>query len=75
MGDTACLAVNDVGKPCAGEPHARFDRGPLAKRPDPGPHERESDSPALNDQATDDQPAAYLTCVQQFGRLSARRLT
>ena len=22
--------VNDVGEPCAGEPHARFDRGPLA---------------------------------------------
>jgi hypothetical protein len=22
-------AVNGVGKPCAGEPHARFDRGPL----------------------------------------------
>src|SRR4029453_16493599 len=26
----ACPAVNDVGKPCAGELHARFDRGPLA---------------------------------------------
>ncbi len=26
----ACAAVNDVGEPCAGEPHARFDRGPLA---------------------------------------------
>jgi RNA-directed DNA polymerase len=25
----ACLTVNDVGKPCAGELHARFDRGPL----------------------------------------------
>ena len=24
--------MNDVGEPCAGEPHARFDRGPLAKR-------------------------------------------
>jgi hypothetical protein len=24
--------VNDVGKPCAGELHARFDRGPLADR-------------------------------------------
>jgi hypothetical protein len=30
--DCACLAVNGVGKPGAGEPHARFDRGPLAKR-------------------------------------------
>ena len=28
----ACPAMNDVGKPCAGEPHARFERGPLAKR-------------------------------------------
>jgi hypothetical protein len=28
----ACAAVNDVGKPCAGELHARFDRGPLADR-------------------------------------------
>jgi hypothetical protein len=25
--DCACLTVNDVGKPCAGEPHARFDGG------------------------------------------------
>src|SRR5215211_5629587 len=31
-GGCACLAVNDVGKPGAGEPHARFDRGPLAKQ-------------------------------------------
>ncbi len=30
--DCACLAVNGVGKPGAGEPHARFDRGPLAKQ-------------------------------------------
>src|SRR5215216_279739 len=29
----ACAAVNDVGKPCAGELHARFDRGPLADQP------------------------------------------
>ncbi len=28
----ACLAVNGVGKPCTGEPHARFDGGPLAKQ-------------------------------------------
>ena len=28
----ACLTMNDVGEPCAGEPHARFDRGPLATR-------------------------------------------
>jgi len=23
--------MNNVGKPCAGEPHARFDRGPLGR--------------------------------------------
>jgi hypothetical protein len=27
-----CIAVNDVGKPGAGEPQARFGRGPLAKQ-------------------------------------------
>ena len=31
--DCACLTMNDVGEPCAGEPHARFDRGPLAGGP------------------------------------------
>ena len=25
LGDCACQTVNDVGKPCAGEPHARFE--------------------------------------------------
>jgi hypothetical protein len=30
METCACLTMNDVGDPCAGEPHARFDRGPLA---------------------------------------------
>ena len=30
--DCARLAVNDVGKPCEVAPHARFERGPLAKR-------------------------------------------
>ena len=29
--DCACLTMNDVGEPCAGEPHARFDRGPLGR--------------------------------------------
>ena len=31
MDTCACLTMNGVGKPCAGEPHARFDRGPLGK--------------------------------------------
>jgi hypothetical protein len=30
--DCTCLAVNGVGRPGVGEPHAPFDRGPLAKR-------------------------------------------
>jgi hypothetical protein len=25
------LTAKGVGEPCAGEPHARFDRGPLGK--------------------------------------------
>ncbi len=28
----ACPAVNDVGEPCAGEPHARFEGGREATR-------------------------------------------
>jgi hypothetical protein len=31
MDTCACLTMNGVGKPCAGEPHARFDRGPLGR--------------------------------------------
>jgi hypothetical protein len=30
----ACISVKNIGKPCAGEPHARFDGGGL-KRPHP----------------------------------------
>ena len=41
----ACHAMNDVGEPCAGEPHARFDRGPLARRLTT-PDGRRSASPA-----------------------------
>ncbi len=43
LSDCACLRMNDVGKPCAGEPHARIDRGPLGRltpivgAADPGP--------------------------------------
>jgi hypothetical protein len=29
--DCACTGVNGVGKPCAGERHARIERGPLGK--------------------------------------------
>ena len=27
----ACLKVKNIGKPCAGKPHARFDEGRLAE--------------------------------------------
>ena len=27
MDESACLTVKNIGKPCAGEPHARFDEG------------------------------------------------
>jgi len=30
----ACISVKNIGKPCAGEPHARFDEGGL-KHPYP----------------------------------------
>src|SRR5215218_6790562 len=60
LGDTACLAVNDVGKPCAGDPQARFERGRWRS---------ETDQAEMGEKATaqhptpgtDDQPAAYLT--------------
>jgi hypothetical protein len=29
MDEGACLAVKNIGKPCAGEPQARFDEGRL----------------------------------------------
>jgi RNA-directed DNA polymerase len=32
LGNCACPAMNDVRKPSAAAPHARFERGPLAKR-------------------------------------------
>ena len=56
----ACLTVNGVGEPGAGEPHARFDRGPLV---------RMADSEKMGDEAqalrprhhAATEPAAYLT--------------
>lgn len=72
MGDTACLAMNDVGKPCAGEPHARFERGPLAKRIDRADkgEQAEAQHPTLD---TNDQPAAYLRCESPFGGVLVAR--
>ena len=31
MGDSACLTMNNIGKPYAGKPHVRFDEGGLPK--------------------------------------------
>lgn len=63
--------MNDVGGPCAGEPHAQFDRGPLATRNQPcggswsraggaetPPHGLGGTSTAVLRSA---EPAAYLT--------------
>jgi len=33
VGDSACLAMNNIGKPYAGKPHVRFDEGGQAKWP------------------------------------------
>ena len=61
----ACLTMNDVGEPCAGEPHARFDRGPLARprlrrqRQTNNPTRGHRLVPARNAA----KPAAYLTDV------------
>jgi class 3 adenylate cyclase len=43
--------MNDVGKPCAGNPHARFERGPLAKRAT-GRDARETLGPACGTDGT-----------------------
>lgn len=31
--ESACLAVKNIGKPCAGKPQARFDEGRLRNNP------------------------------------------
>jgi hypothetical protein len=31
LDEGACLTVKNIGKPCAGKPHARFDEGELVK--------------------------------------------
>ena len=31
MGKCACLGVKNIGKPCAGKPHVRFDEGGQAR--------------------------------------------
>src|SRR6266540_3746020 len=58
--DCACLAVNDVGKPGAGEPHARFDRGPLAKQ-----QPRRAGTDAPTGKPAELSPAAYRSLTSQ----------
>jgi hypothetical protein len=62
--DCACLAVNGVGKPGAGEPHARFDRGRWRSgshgEPEGCTH-RETGGIEPGRLPLADQPAAYLT--------------
>ncbi len=59
----ACRAVKNIGKPCAGKPHARFDEGGLAKAAmdrlmrHRQTKEAETDRPGLKLQ----QPALYST--------------
>jgi hypothetical protein len=62
--------MNDVGEPCAGEPHARFDRGPLAKRNNPAgrwsrvgalEHATTMTWTGPQPQQRSAEPAAYLT--------------
>ena len=33
VGDSACLTMNNIGKPYAGKPHVRFDEGGQAEWP------------------------------------------
>ena len=44
LDESACLAVKNIGKPCAGKPHARFDEGGQGETcsllyPEPSPYE------------------------------------
>jgi hypothetical protein len=64
----ACHLMNGVGKPCAGEPHARFDKGPLAKRTGCRRHADDAEKPEGPGLVLDrhaDQPAAYLTLTSR----------
>src|SRR6266516_1062273 len=62
-GERRMPAVNDVGEPGAGEPHARFDGGPLAKRRPADETAKVSDGSPTDPytSAGADQPVAYPT--------------
>ena len=61
--------MNDVGEPCAGEPHARFERGPLARRASTAKRNtrtrRETRGTGPARLPANEQPAAYLTEVAE----------
>ena len=74
--------MNDVGEPCAGEPHARFERGPLARRASTAKRNtrtrRETRGTGPARLPANEQPAAYLTqsaeaIASTKPRLSERR--
>ncbi len=73
MENCACLTMNGVGEPCAGEPHARFDRGPLGRSSelDERHDGRESASPAPGTSRSI-KPAAYLTGCRELRSSSFR---
>src|ERR1700681_2535459 len=66
VGDCECRAMNDVGKPCARKSHARFERGPLAKRNAHGEMEHAPDekssglSPPTYRRTTSQRPTSQL---------------
>jgi len=69
MGNCACLTMNGVGKPCAGELHARFDRGPLGKVDAQARWntctQRETDGTEPIRRTGHTEPAAYLTSTDR----------
>ena len=73
MGACACLTMNGVGKPCAGEPHARFDRGPLGRltprRDGITCTQRETDGTEPIRRTGYTEPAAYLTTSAETSHL------
>src|SRR5439155_12745226 len=68
--DCACLAVNGVGKRCAGEPHAPFDRGPLAEQ-----QPRRAGRRAPEGKPEGLSPVAYRSLTSQRPTSQARRAT
>jgi hypothetical protein len=64
--------VNGVAKPCAGERHARFERGPLG-RSKPGEMEHAPNGETLGNEpirrTVHTEPVAYLTLREPGGEI------